>query len=101
MQIKRRVRGAMIYPIVVMTFASLVLVGMLLFLVPVFANIFAQLNGQLPTLTQIVVDFSNALRSYWFIIFPLLAAIEPASAVAGSAPSAAASRGTASSCASR
>ena len=75
MQIKRRVRGAMIYPIVVMTFASLVLVGMLLFLVPVFANIFAQLHGQLPTLTQIVVDFSNALRSYWFIIFPLLAAI--------------------------
>ncbi len=75
MQIKRRVRGAMIYPIVVMTFASLVLIGMLLFLVPVFANIFSQLNGHLPTLTQIVVDFSNALRSYWFIIFPLLAAI--------------------------
>src|SRR4051812_28232249 len=42
-QIKRRVKGAMIYPIVVLCFAFLVLTGMLLFLVPVFSNIFAQL----------------------------------------------------------
>ena len=72
--IKRRVKSAMVYPTVVLTFASLVLVGMLLFIVPVFVNVFAQLNGKLPTLTQIVVDFSNALRNYWFIIFPLIGA---------------------------
>ncbi len=75
MQIKRRVKGAMIYPIVVLCFASLALIGMLLFLVPVFVKIFAQLNGQLPTLTQLVVDVSNMLRSYWFIIFPLIGAL--------------------------
>jgi type IV pilus assembly protein PilC len=74
MQIKRRVKGAMIYPIVVMCFASLALFGMLLFLVPVFVKIFAQLNGNLPMLTQMVVNVSNLLRSYWFIIFPLIAA---------------------------
>ena len=73
-QIKRRVKGAMIYPIVVLCFAFLVLTGMLLFLVPVFSNIFAQLNGQLPMLTQSVVDASNLLRRYWFIIFPLIGA---------------------------
>jgi type IV pilus assembly protein PilC len=65
----------MIYPIVVLIFAFLVLTGMLLFLVPVFSKIFAQLNGQLPTLTQIVVDLSNMLREYWYIIFPAIGAI--------------------------
>ncbi|HEX4518157.1 MAG TPA: type II secretion system F family protein [Gaiellaceae bacterium] len=73
-QIKRRVKGAMVYPIVVLCFATLALMGMLLFLVPVFVKIFAQLNGQLPTLTQIVVDASNVLRDFWFIIFPLMGA---------------------------
>src|SRR3954463_13168384 len=69
-QIRRRVKGAMMYPLMVMIFATLVLVGLLMFLVPVFVNIFAQLNGQLPTLTQWVVKASDQLRHHWFIIFP-------------------------------
>src|SRR5580765_8745534 len=44
-KIKRRVKSAMIYPTVVLTFASLVLVFMLLFIVPVFVKVFDQLNG--------------------------------------------------------
>jgi type IV pilus assembly protein PilC len=71
-QIKRRVKSAMVYPIVVLTFAFLVLTGMLMFLVPVFVKIFDQLNGQLPTLTQWVVNASNLLRHRWYVIFPLL-----------------------------
>ena len=51
--IKRRVKGAMIYPTMVLIFATLVLIGMLLFLVPIFVKIFAQLGGQLPTLTAV------------------------------------------------
>jgi type IV pilus assembly protein PilC len=70
--IKRRVKGAMIYPTMVLLFASLVLVGMLMFLVPIFVKIFDQLGGDLPTLTQYVLTVSNALRSYWFIIFPAI-----------------------------
>ncbi len=70
--IRRRVKGAMIYPTMVLTFATLVLIGMLLFLVPIFVNIFAQLNGQLPTLTLIVVHASDLLRHYWFVILPLI-----------------------------
>src|SRR5919106_5107099 len=69
-QIKRRVKGAMIYPTMVMAFASLVLVGMLMFLVPVFVGIFEQLNGDLPMLTQMVVNMSDLVRAKWFIIFP-------------------------------
>jgi type IV pilus assembly protein PilC len=68
--IKRRVKGAMIYPTMVLVFASLVLAGMLMFLVPVFVNIFAQLGGELPMLTQWVVNASNLLKTKWYIIFP-------------------------------
>src|SRR3954470_7967871 len=68
--IRRRVKGAMVYPTMVLIFATLVLVGMLMFLVPVFVNIFTQLGGQLPTLTQYVVHASDFLKSYWFIVLP-------------------------------
>src|ERR671914_697947 len=44
-KIKRRVKGAMVYPAVVMTFATIVLIGMLMFLVPVFVKVFDQLQG--------------------------------------------------------
>jgi type IV pilus assembly protein PilC len=71
-KIKRRVKGAMIYPSVVLTFATLVLTGLLMFLVPVFVKIFDQLGGQLPTLTQYVLHVSNALRHWWFVIFPVI-----------------------------
>src|SRR5213080_4786781 len=69
-QIKRRVKGAMIYPTMVLVFAGLVLAGMLLFLIPIFVKIFAQLGGQLPTLTQWVLKASNLLRNDYYIIFP-------------------------------
>jgi type IV pilus assembly protein PilC len=69
-QIKRRVKGAMLYPIMVMSFATLVLTGLLLFLVPVFVNIFQQLGGDLPKLTQYVVNASDLLKHRFYIIFP-------------------------------
>ena len=47
-KLKRRVKSAMIYPLVVISFATLVLIFMLMFIVPVFQNVFAELNGQLP-----------------------------------------------------
>jgi type IV pilus assembly protein PilC len=71
-QIRRRVKGAMMYPTMVMIFATLVLCGLLMFLVPVFVKIFGQLGGKLPTLTQYVVSASNVLRNDWYIIFPLV-----------------------------
>ena len=69
--IKRRVKGAMIYPSVVVVFATLVMAGMLMFLVPVFVKIFAQLGGELPVLTQYVLYASNALRHPWFPGIPI------------------------------
>jgi type IV pilus assembly protein PilC len=72
LQIKRRVKGAMMYPTLVMCFAFLVLTGMLLFLVPVFVKLFADLGGELPMLTKLVLTASNLLRGYYFIVFPLM-----------------------------
>ena len=72
--IKRRVRGALIYPILVLSFAFLVLTAMLLFLVPIFTHIYQELGGHLPMLTQIVVHGSDLLRGGWYIIFPALGA---------------------------
>jgi type IV pilus assembly protein PilC len=69
-KIKRRVKGAMMYPAAVLIFATLVLIGMLMFLVPVFTGIFESLGGELPMLTQIVVDGSDLLRERFYIIFP-------------------------------
>ncbi len=71
-KIKRRVKGAMVYPMVVLCFAVVVLIGMLMFLVPVFEGIFSDLGGDLPFLTQIVVYASDFVRSYWFILFPVM-----------------------------
>ena len=73
--IRRRVKSAMIYPTMVLIFATLVLVGMLMFLVPIFVKIFSQLNGQLPTLTAYVVAVSNLLRSKPYLILTLPAAM--------------------------
>jgi type IV pilus assembly protein PilC len=71
-KIKSRVKGAMMYPLMVFGFATLVLIAMLMFLVPVFTGIFTQLGGELPTLTQWVVKASDVLKGYWFVVFPLL-----------------------------
>jgi type IV pilus assembly protein PilC len=71
-KLRRRVKGAMIYPTVVFTFASLVLVAMLMFIVPIFARIFNELHGQLPLLTRVVLAASNVLRDRWYIVFPLI-----------------------------
>jgi type IV pilus assembly protein PilC len=72
MQIKRRVKGAMIYPTLVISFAFLVLTGMLLFLVPVFVKLFEDLGGDLPMLTKLVMKASDMVRNYYFIVFPAI-----------------------------
>ena len=73
MKIKRRVQGRDGLPDRrARAFAILVLIGMLMFLVPVFEGIFADLGGELPFLTQIVVHASDLVRGYWFILFPAM-----------------------------
>ncbi len=67
-KLKSRVKGAMMYPTMVLIFATLVLTGMLLFLVPCFSKVFLTLGGKLPTLTQWVVNASNFIKADWYLI---------------------------------
>jgi len=70
--IKRRVKGAMIYPSLVLSFAFLVLTAMLLFIVPIFEKLYKQLGGQLPALTQVIMSASVLMRTRWYVIFPAM-----------------------------
>jgi type IV pilus assembly protein PilC len=60
--LRGRIRSAMTYPIVVLGFVTLILMAMLIFIVPQFKAIYAQLHGQLPLPTQILLDVSNVFR---------------------------------------
>jgi type IV pilus assembly protein PilC len=62
-QLVRKVKGAMVYPSVVMIVAGLVTFGMLTFIVPVFAKMFSGLGAELPEPTQVVLNISNFLKS--------------------------------------
>ena len=67
--LKRQVKSAMMYPIVVLIFALLVLSAMLLFIVPQFASIFKDLGGELPKITQYTVAASDLMKNRWYAIF--------------------------------
>jgi type IV pilus assembly protein PilC len=63
-KLKKRVKGAMTYPIVVMAVAVLVVAVILIFVIPVFQQMFADFGRALPVPTQIVVSASQFAKSY-------------------------------------
>jgi type IV pilus assembly protein PilC len=67
-KLRGKVKSAMTYPVVVLCIALLAVVGMLIFVVPTFANMFKTLGGKLPLPTQILVNLSHGLK----IIGPVL-----------------------------
>src|SRR5215210_957357 len=73
-QIRRRVKGAMVYPAVVMGFAVLVLTFMLVFVIPIFSKVFEDFGGTLPAPTRFVLALSSGFRHWWFVIIPGVAA---------------------------
>ncbi len=64
----RKVKGAMVYPAVVMIVATGVTIGMLTFIVPVFAKMFESLGAELPAPTAFILSISNFLQSNFLII---------------------------------
>ncbi len=69
--LKRKVKGAMIYPIVVITVAVCILTFILLKIVPVFTKMFEEFGLKLPKATELLVAMSEWVVSYWFLI-PLI-----------------------------
>jgi type IV pilus assembly protein PilC len=67
-RLRGKVKSAMTYPVVVFVMAILSTIGMLLFIVPVFAHMFDDLGGTLPAPTRVLVAMSKALK----VLFPVL-----------------------------
>ena len=66
--LRRQIRAATIYPVLVISFALIVLLALVAFLIPVFENVFKQFPGKLPALSQFMVDFSHLLTRQWYIL---------------------------------
>ena len=62
-KLQNQIKGAMGYPVAVLVIAILVFPGMTIFLIPTFAGIFEDLGAELPAFTQLLVNFSELLRS--------------------------------------
>lgn len=69
-RLRRKVKSAMTYPIVVLTMALVIATGMIIFIVPVFASMFQDFGGKLPAPTQFLVDLSSGIKRYAVIIVP-------------------------------
>ncbi len=70
MTLKKKVKGAMTYPIICLCISIIILAVILIFVVPVFETMFKDFGAALPALTQLVVDASNFAKSrfHWLII---------------------------------
>jgi len=67
-ELKGKVKGAMVYPLVVSGVAGLVTLFLLVFVIPTFKNVFASFGGALPMPTQILLAISDFLRHYFILI---------------------------------
>ncbi len=67
-ELRRKIKSAMTYPIVVVVLVSLIMAAMLLFVVPQFESIYAELNSKLPLPTRLLLGVSGAVRTYWYIV---------------------------------
>jgi type IV pilus assembly protein PilC len=70
-ELKRKVKGAMTYPIIVVCVISVIVTVMMVVIVPIFKKLFASLGGKLPLPTRIVITISNTLVS-WRVILVIL-----------------------------
>src|SRR5579884_2128579 len=71
--LRRQVRSAMIYPTLVISFAVIVMLALVAFLIPVFENVFKQFGGHLPSLTQFMVGLSHLVNNQWYLLIAFIA----------------------------
>jgi type IV pilus assembly protein PilC len=67
-ELRRQIKSAMTYPIVVVALVTLILAAMLLFVVPQFETIYSSLGGTLPLPTRMLLSVSRAVRTYWYVV---------------------------------
>jgi type IV pilus assembly protein PilC len=74
-KLKGKVKSALVYPVTILIIAAVVVVVMLVFVIPVFQEMFSSLGGELPALTQGVVDVSAFLRKNFLYLVALVVGI--------------------------
>ncbi len=70
----RKVKGAMIYPAVILAVAVIAVTVLLVFVIPTFEQMFASVDLTLPAPTRLVIWLSDMLTAYWWLILGLIAA---------------------------
>jgi type IV pilus assembly protein PilC len=66
--LRRQVKSAMMYPAVIVSFAFVILIALITFLVPVFENVFKEFGGKLPPITQFTVNLSHLMKHQWYLL---------------------------------
>jgi type IV pilus assembly protein PilC len=73
--IKKKIKGAMTYPVVILTVTVIAFFGIMFIIMPKIAKILTDLGGphaKLPIYTQILLDFSHICRQYGYIVLPAI-----------------------------
>ncbi len=74
-KLKKKVQGAMIYPAAILTVAGLILGFLMAFIIPKFAQMFADMDLTLPLITQLLISISLLVKEFWyapFLVLPLI-----------------------------
>ncbi|TWT73436.1 Type II secretion system protein F [Posidoniimonas polymericola] len=66
--LKRKIKGAMIYPVIVVTVAVLILTGIMIWIVPAFKTIFTDFGLDLPAATVMLIAIADWVKEYWYLI---------------------------------
>lgn len=66
--LKRKIKGALTYPVAVVLFAVVILAFIMIAIVPSFIKIFDDFDAELPALTKLLITISNAFVSYWYLL---------------------------------
>lgn len=74
-RIKQKVSTALTYPTVVGSFAIVITIFLLLFIIPIFASMYTSMDSELPTITKAVMALSDFLWDFWWLLLLLIIAI--------------------------
>jgi type IV pilus assembly protein PilC len=67
-EITSKIKGAMVYPCVVMVFAVCMVFALMMFVLPTFKDIFADFGGKLPLITSLMFGVSGFMRTFWYVV---------------------------------
>ena len=71
---RRKLTQYLLYPAVVMVIISVIVFGIMLFVVPIFEELYEGFGGSLPAPTEILISIGGVVNSLWFVLLALLAA---------------------------